>query len=376
MNYDSGKNFVDLQLPMETSPGAEIILNGKRYNYFAGTSYYSLHNNPFVINSAADALNKYGITSASSRGSFGTTKLMVELEQEVAAYFETESAAFLPSGFLTSPIALQVLNQQNLFDAVFVDEISHYSNQLAVKVTEKPVYRFAHLDPDDLESKIREYMKNGQRPLIVTDGIFPIYGKIAPINIYKEVALKYGGIIWIDDAHGAGVLGNNGRGTVEHFNLNNEKIFWGGTFSKAFGGFGGFIPGRKEFIEQIKNDNFFNGATPAPSAAAAANLTGLKILKHQQEKRFRLWNNARKMKTGLRNLGIDADDSNVPIAAWSLKTKSEMQKLVDELFKKNYLIQLINYVGAGNNGALRVVVFETHTEEQIDGLIDQLKRIL
>ncbi len=376
MNYNNEKDFMNFKLPMETSSGAEIILNGEKFNYFAGTSYFGLHNDPAVINSATEALSKYGLTSSSSRGSFGTTKLIVELEQEAADYFETESAAFLPSGFLTSPIALQVLNQQNLFDIVFVDELAHYSNQLAVKIIGKPVIQFAHLNSSDLESKIQQYGEVNKKPLVVTDGIFPIHGKIAPINNYSTIVEKYGGIIWIDDAHGVGVLGNNGRGIIEHFNLTNEKIFFGGTFSKAFGGFGGFIPGANKFVEQIRNDNFFNGATPAPSAAIAANLTGMRILREQPEKRFRLWNNAKKLKTGLRKLGIEVDDSNVPVAAWSLKTKSEMQRITDELIKKNYLIQFINYVGAGDNGVLRIVVFETHTEEQIDGLLDQLGKIL
>ncbi|MFA7419969.1 MAG: aminotransferase class I/II-fold pyridoxal phosphate-dependent enzyme, partial [Melioribacteraceae bacterium] len=252
----------------------------------------------------------------------------------------------------------------------------HYSNNYAAKLSGKPIHQFAHLEFTDLEAKIKSVLLKNQKPLIITDGVFPIFGRIAPVKEYLSIAVKYNGIVWIDDAHGLGVIGENGRGTVEHSGITSERVFFGGTFSKAFGGFGGVIPGRKAFIDEIRNDQIQNGATPVPSAAAAASLTGMKILKSNTEMRTKLWLNANRLKSGLAQIGIKTDNTSVPITAWKMKSVSEMQKIQSELKKKDIIIQLINYIGAGDGGALRTVVFSTHSNEQIDNLIYELKRIL
>lgn len=364
------------QFMLDGAPGAFASFNGKIYSYFGGTSYYELHKHEDVIKASTEALIKYGITSSSSRSSYGTTQLLLDVESEAANFFNTEDAVCLSSGFLTDLAALQALVNQNLFDVVFIDEISHYSNNYAAKLSGKPIHQFAHLNYSDLEEKIKTVLLNDQKPLIITDGIFPIFGRIAPVKQYLSIAKKYNGIVWIDDAHGLGVIGENGKGTVEHSGITSERVLFGGTFSKAFGGFGGVIPGRKTFIDEIRNDQIQNGATPVPSSAAAASLTGMRILKSNPEMRTKLWLNANRLKTGLADLGIYTDNTSVPIAAWKMKSLAEMQKIQSELKKKDIIIQLINYIGAGDGGALRTVVFSTHSNEQIDNLINELKRIL
>lgn len=361
---------------MESAPGAVTTFNGKEYSYFGGTSYFELHKNEQVVNSAIEALKKYGITSSSSRSSYGTTQLLLDVEQEAAQFFNCEDAVYLASGFLTDLAAIQAFVNKNMFDVVFIDEISHYSNAYASKLSGKPVYKFSHLDYNDLEEKIAKHLPQNGKPLIISDGIFPIHGKIAPADKYAEMANKYNGLVWLDDAHALGIIGENGRGTFEHFGLKSANLFFGGTFSKAFGGFGGIIPGGKSFIEEIRSNQIQSGATPVPSAAAAASLTGMKLVQSNPQLRIKLWENAGRLKAGLHKIGIETDDTNVPIAAWTLKTKFEMEKLQQELLKKNIVIQFIQYVGAGDSGALRVVVFSTHTNEQIDNLLDELKRII
>ncbi|MBI5730782.1 MAG: aminotransferase class I/II-fold pyridoxal phosphate-dependent enzyme [Ignavibacteriales bacterium] len=375
MKTENLKNIEQHYL-MDSAPGAKTKINGKEYFYFGGTSYYELHKNEDVINSAINALKKYGINSSSSRSSYGTTQLLLEVEKEAAEFFNCEDAVYLSSGFLTDMAAVQAFINNNMFDAVFIDEISHYSNEYAAKLSGKPIYKFSHLDDNDLEEKIFQNLQPDQKPLVITDGIFPIFGKIAPIHKYSSIIEKYNGILWVDDAHALGILGPNGRGTYEHYGLTSERFYFGGTFSKAFGGFGGIIPGNKKFIEEIKNNQIQNGATPPPSSAAAASLTGLKLVKSKPEMKLKLWENAKRLKTGLKNLGIEVEDSNVPIAAWAMNSKSEMQKLQNELMKKNFVIQYIKYIGTGEKGALRIVVFSTHTFEQIDNLIYELKKII
>ncbi|MDP3581497.1 MAG: aminotransferase class I/II-fold pyridoxal phosphate-dependent enzyme, partial [Ignavibacteria bacterium] len=160
------------------------------------------------------------------------------------------------------------------------------------------------------------------------------------------------------------------------FGLKSANLFYGGTFSKAFGGFGGIIPGEKNLIDEIRSNQIQSGATPVPSSAAAASLTGMRLVKSNPQFRIKLWENARRLKAGLRQIGIETNDTNVPIAAWTMKSKTEMEKLQQELLKKNIVIQFIQYVGAGDSGVLRTVVFSTHTAEQIDNLIYELKRII
>lgn len=364
------------QFVMDSASGARTIIDGKEYSFFAGTSYYELHKHEAVINSSIEALKKYGITSASSRGSYGTTQLLLDLEMEAARFFDTEDAAYIPSGFLSDLAAIPALDITNSYDIILIDEVAHYSNQHAVKLNGKPVITFSHMDIDDLNKKLSSNLKMNQTPLIITDGIFPISGEIAPIDLYEKSVSNYDGIIWIDDAHAMGILGANGRGTKEFYGLNSDRIFFGGTFSKAFGGFGGIVPANKKLIDAIKNNHILNGATPAPSSAIAASLTGLRMVKENPQFKDLLWENAKYLKSELRKIGIETNETVVPIVSWSLKNKELMQKVHRELMEKGFLIQYINYMGSGENGALRIVVFSTHTKEQIKNLIYELNRIL
>lgn len=367
---------IEQKFLFDSPPGAVVTMNGKEFTYFGGTGYYELNNNKKVKRASIDALKKYGITSSSSRSSFGTTKLLLDLEKEAAKFFNCEEAVYLSSGFLTDLAAINVLMRMDLFDTIFIDEISHYSNFFASRISQKPIFQFSHLNAEDLEVQVSKNFSNGNRPLIITDGVFPIYGKIAPVDKYLEIANKYNGILWIDDAHGIGIIGKNGRGTAEHYSLKSDSIYFGGTFSKAFGGFGGIIPGKTDFVKKIKSDQLQNGSTPPPSSAIAASLAGMKILKSNSKLRTKLHQNAQKLKSGLKKIGLDVDDSNIPIAAWELKNPADMKKVRDELVKKKILIQYINYMGAGKYGALRVVVFTTHTHGQIENLLYELNKLL
>lgn len=369
-------DYLDNKIVLDSAPGAEVIIEGKRYNYFAGTGYYELNKNPEILKSAAEAMAQYGISSSSSRSSYGTTKLILELEKEAAAFFDAEDSVYLPSGFLTPSAAILALAKMKRFDVIFIDEVTHYSNQFAAQLTGKLVIPFSHLITDDLNDKLTKNLKGNQIPLIITDGIFPVYGKIAPVAAYKRIIDQANGLMWIDEAHSLGILGNNGRGITEYFGINSYNIYFGGTLSKAFGGFGGIIPGTKEFVDEIKNGDLFNGATPAPAPAIAASLAGIRVVKQHPELRIKLQSNAKLLKDGLKNIGIKVEDSVVPIAAWSFGNRNTMQKFVNELLKSGYIVQLINYVGSGDEGAVRIVVFSTHTQDQITGLLEQIRRII
>ena len=361
---------------MESAPAAETVIDGRRYLYFGGTGYFSLQNHPALLQAAAEALTRYGMHSATWRGGFGTTPLYVGVEKKAAEFFGTEDAAYIASGYLSNIAGFQALAASAKFDAVFFDEGSHYSLTDFVYLLQSPASAFAHADPEDLRRKLHTRLRAGQRALVVSDGVFPLMGQVAPVPAYVEVAAPYEASIWLDDSHGVGVLGANGRGTYEHYGLGSERLMFGGTLSKAFGSYGGIIPGTKGFIQAIRTGHVMNGATSPTSSAAAGALASMELVRQHPEWRTQLRNNAWRLKAGLRQMGVAIADSPVPIAAWTLGSAAQMDRVQKELMNRGICIQRAYYPGAGAQGVLRAVVFSSHTPEQIDRLLGELSSLI
>jgi len=363
---------------MESAPGTETVLNGKRYLYFGGTSYYTLQMHPEVLKAAHEAIDRYGMHSSTSRasGGYGDTPLYEEVERAAAKFFGTEDAAYMASGYLTNVAALQIIREQQGFDVVLQDAMGHYSIVDFSKSFGLPVIPFAHRDPGDLAAKLKANLKANQRPVILSDGIFPVPGEIAPVPEYIKVVEPYNGLIWLDDSHALGVIGPNGRGTFDHFGVKGERLLYGGTFSKAFGGYGGIIPASAALAEGIRGGHIMAGATMPPSAGAGAAVKGIELLSAHPEWRTKLWANAKRLKTGLKALGFPVNDTVVPVASFPLGKAEDMQRVHDELMNRGIVIQWSHYVGAGPAGVLRMVVFATHTNEQIDRLLATLKALV
>lgn len=363
---------------MQGPPGTETLINGKRFLYFGGTSYYTLQRHPEVLKAAHDAIDMYGMHSSTSRasGGYGDTPLYEEVERVAAKFFGTEDAAYLASGYLVNVGALQTLRQQQGFDVIFQDAMGHYSIVDFSQSFGLPVVTFAHRDADDLASKLKATLKPGQRPLVLSDGIFPTPGEIAPVPDYVKALEPYNGLLWLDDCHALGVIGPNGRGTYDHFGVKGERLFFGGTMSKAIGGYGGIVPATTALAEGIRGGHIMAGATMPPSAAAGAAVKGMQLLMAHPEWRAKLWDNAKRLKTGIRQMGFPVDDTVVPIASIVLKTAEDMQRVHAELMNRGIVIQLSHYVGVGPAGMLRMVAFATHTNEQIDRLLGELKRLV
>jgi len=364
------------QFVMQSGPGPETVINGKRYLYFGGTGYFGLQTHPEMIKAAQNALAQFGMCSATSRNVFGTTPLYLEVEKTASRFFASEDSIYVASGYLVNIAGLQSLAGLKRFDAIFMDEGAHWSVSDFVHAVEKPVYVFAHGDAEDLRRKLKANLKAGQRPLVMSDGIFPTFGKVAPVPEYLKMVEPYDGCIWLDDCHAIGVLGANGRGTYEHYGLKSDRLYFGGTTSKAIGAHGGIIPGRTEFIQPIRLGHIVNGANASPSPAAAAARKGMEMLMDHPEMRESLWSNARRLKAGLKKMGFQQDDSPVPVAAWALKTGPDMDRVHAELMNRGISIQRTHYVGAGPDGALRAVVFANHKPEQIDRMLLELKRLV
>ena len=361
---------------MDSAPKPETIINGEPYLYFGGVGYYQLHSHPEVIKAACDATVKYGMGSATSRSHTGMTQLHFDVECKAADFFGTEDAVYLPSGYLSNIAGIQALWSMGMFDKIFIDQTAHYCNMDGAFSVRAPVFVFNNNDPEHLLIQIKKNLKATERPLIITDGMFSVYGYMACIPELLNIAEQYDGTIWIDDAHPTGVIGDNGRGTYEYFGLKSPRLFMGTTLSKAFGGFGGVIPGTKEFVTMVRKGNVLKGASQPSTAAAAASLKGMEILIANPGMRQQLWSNARRLKAGLNSIGIKVDENYFPMAAFTTGNMESMKRIRKELLNRNIFIQLSTYVGAGSAGTLRMVVFSTHSNEQIDYLINSLKEII
>ncbi len=363
-------------LVMTAAPGPETVINGRKYIYFGGTGYFGLHGHAEIMRSGTAALKKYGMHSAASRTGFGDNPVLLEAEKKIAGYFGTEASLYYVSGYLNGLFMAQGMADK--FDLAFADETSHFSVMDGIFSARKPVIIYKHRDPSDLRAKLRSKLKAGQRPLVITDGVFPTFGVIAPVpEIVKELE-PYNGILCLDDAHAVGVLGANGRGTCEHFGLKpGGRIIMSGTLSKAFGGHGGFIPASSALIRKIRRTvGAYGGATSPPTPIAAGSAKGIELVQRHPEWREKLWRNVARVKKGMRELGFDAGDTPIPIVTWTLASSEEMKKIQKKLLDRGIAVAYLRYVGAPEGGVLRASIFSAHTDAQIDKLLEELKRLV
>ncbi len=377
---------------MQSPPGAEAVIDGRRCLYFAGTGYLGLQGHREVIRAACEAARRYGIGSATSRSGFGNTPPVLDVERLAARLFHCDDAFYFMSGYVGNGILVRLLDGQS--DVIFVDQCSHYCVLEAARAPGLTVHVFRHADADDLAAKLRKKLPPGGRPLVMTDGVFSARGTIAPVGRYSEILREYAAsTLLIDDAHGFGVLGEHGRGTLEHAGLfglgvnagptgrsqpDSPRLLLCGTLSKALGGFGGIIPGTQATVDAIKaTSHYYSGASAPPIPAAAASARALELVMERPEMRAALWDNVRLVKTGLRQMGLQVDDTPVPIVCLTLGSAENMQRIQRGLADRGILIAYMpSYSGLGPEGALRLAVFSTHTGEMIQRLLDRMRQLI
>jgi len=360
---------------MNSPPGPEILTNDGRYLYFGGTSYLGLQGHPEVIEAAAAAVQQYGTgNGAGATRAVGRSPLHQRLEAMAARFFGTEDAVCFASGYMASAVGFAGLSEA--CDHIFVDETAHSSIFDAARLSGKPVAVFSHRNVADLTQKLQLLLGPGEVPLVASDGVFPTLGEVALAGAYLDTIEQYRGLLWLDDAHGVGVLGRNGRGTLEACGIQSESAFFGSSLAKAIGGHGGVIPGTAAFCRRLRRSSrFLQGATGIPLPSAAAALTGLKLLMENPQMRARLCANAKRLKQGLGDLGIELPETPHPIAAFALGNSLCNLEIHERLLERRIIVPYSRYVGAGRDGLLRAVVFSSHTDEQIDQLLAALREL-
>lgn len=376
---------------MESPPGAQCVIDGRLYLYFGGTSYLGLHGHPDVIAAACEATRRYGIHPATSRSLFGNTPVTAAVERLAGEFFGLDDSFYFASGYVSTAILLQTLAPD--FDVLFLDQSAHYSMIEAAQAMRLPLVRFRPRDAEDLQRCLQQHLGARQRPLVLTDGVSPSLGCVAPIDRYCRTLEHYGGAaILLDDAHGVGTIGDHGLGTLEWLGLWSRavnadvttadgppvRLYVGATLSKALGGFGGIVPGSGEFLRRVRAaTHFFDGASAPATPVAAASARALELVQSQPELRVRLQDNVVAVRNGLRQLGLPIEDSPAPIVSVQAGTAEQMQRVHTELKERGILVPFMTaYSDLGPTGALRIAVFATHTAERIQRLLDVLRCVL
>ncbi len=360
--------------PQFNSPiGARMRVNGQDVSYFCGTSYYTLHGNPAVQAAAGDAIKAYGLGTATLAG----TEIYDELKDLARAYFGVEEITYFASGYLSISVLLQGLQQD--IDMILVDAAAHFCVGDAIRAMDKPIVRFNHRDSADLAAKLSIHVGQHLRPAIVTDGVFPSTGAMAPLDDYAAVMKPYpDALLCIDDSHGVGVLGPMGRGSFDHFGLQGPQYLLAGTFSKAFGGYGGFVATDAALAEKIaRHAGVMVGASTPPIPAAAAACEGLRLLGRDSVMRDRLRQNVRYLRQTLAGIGIETPDSPVPIICFSADT--DLAAVAGALETRGIMVRHVpprGYSDAPAVETLRIAVFSTHSRAEMDALVCNLGELL
>lgn len=353
--------------PLESPNGPVITINGKKMINLSSNNYLGLATDERLKAAAKEAIEEYGVGAGAVRTINGTLDLHVKLEETIAQFKGTEAAISFQSGFNCNMAAISAVMNKN--DAILSDELNHASIIDGCRLSKATIIRYNHSDMDDLRKKAKEAKESGnfEKIMVITDGVFSMDGDIAKLPEIVEIAKEYDLIVYVDDAHGSGVLGN-GAGTVKHFGLEKEIDFQIGTLSKAIGVIGGYVAGKKSLIDWLKVRArpflFSTAVTPADARAATV---AIEILMNDTSLVDRLWENGRYMKEGLKKLGFDIGQSETPITPCIIGDEKKTQLFSKRLLEEGVYAKAIVYptVPRGT-GRIRNMPTAAHTKEMLD----------
>lgn len=378
---------------MGSAPGCEVVLNGRRCLYFAGTGYLGLQGHPALVAAAQDGAARYGIHSATTRSGFGNSPPVLEVEERAARFLQVDAACYLVSGYAGNFAIAAALADQ--VDLALLDEGAHDCLREATRwlaALGRPPLVFRHRDANHLAELLQIHARAGDRALVMTDGVFAASGRLAPLADHLSVLGGYeGSMLLVDDAHGLATLGSAGRGSLELTGIAPTRInadvatpsaaprvFHSSTLSKAIGGHGGIVAGSAGFLERVRGSSgWFRGASAPAAPVAAATAKGLEIIVAEPALRQQLADNVAQARAKLAALSLDVESSPSPIIGICWRDAGEMQRVQRQLLDDGIAISYTrDYAGSGPEGLLRIAIFATHTPAMIDRLTDVLARAL
>mgnify|MGYP001134307998 CR=1 FL=1 len=351
--------------PIQDVHGNKVKVKGREMIMVGSNNYLGLLDHPKVKQAAKDAIDRYGVATCGSRFLNGTMDIHEELERRLAKFMRKEAAQTVSTGFQTNQAIISTVAQKN--DAIICDRMVHASIIDACRLSFADVHKFKHNDMADLE-RVLMGLPDDQGKLIVVDGVYSMEGDLANLPEIVRLAKKYNAKTMVDEAHSIGVLGKNGRGTCEHFGVEDDIDLTMGTFSKSFASLGGFVAGNRMIISYIKHFAraliFSASITPASVAAVLATL---EIIETEPERRARLWQISEKMKTSFREMGYDTGPSQTPILPLMIFDDEKAFMLWKTLRERGIFANPVIYPAVPKGQALiRTSYSATHTDEELD----------
>ncbi|RJP46824.1 MAG: glycine C-acetyltransferase [Anaerolineaceae bacterium] len=351
---------------IESPQGAWLMVDGKRVLNFCSNNYLGLANHPDIVAAARKSVDAMGVGPAAVRSIAGTMSLHIELEKRLAAFKGVEAAITFQSGFTANLATIPALVGKE--DVIFSDRLNHASIIDGCRLSGAKIIAYEHNDPKSLDEQIQANLSQFRRALIITDGVFSMDGDIAPLPAIYEVAKKYDILLMVDDAHGEGVLGNGGRGIVDHFGLHGKVDVEVGTMSKAFGVVGGVVAGNKVIIEWLRQRGrpfLFSSAVTVPDAAAC--LAAIDLLEDSTQLVDKLWSNAKYFKAEMAKLGFNTGASETPITPIMLGEAPLAQQFSRELFEEGVFAMALGYPTVPQGKArIRVMISAAHSEDDLN----------
>jgi glycine C-acetyltransferase len=347
----------------------EVVVDGKHVLNLSSNNYLGLTTHPRLKTAMIEATEQWGAGSGAVRTIAGTMTIHEDLERRLAEFKHTEASLVFQSGFTANLGVLQSLVREG--DVIISDELNHASIIDGIRLSKAERSIFKHRDMDDLERHLEKH-RDKRVKLVVTDGVFSMDGDIAPLKAIVERAERFGALVMVDDAHASGVLGENGRGSVNHFGLDGRVDLQMGTLSKAMGVLGGYVAGAqpvRDFL--IHRARPFLFSTSHPPGVAAACIAAIDVLKAEPERIDRLWKNTARFKDGLKRLGFDTGASETPITPVIVGKGAVAMELSDRLFKLGVFAQGIGFPTVPEGRArIRTIVTSVHTEQQLDRALE------
>jgi 8-amino-7-oxononanoate synthase len=357
---------------IESAQDPEVILNGRRMIMVGSNNYLGLTNHPKVKDAAIEAVKKYGSGCAGSRFLNGTLDIHVRLEEKLARFIRKEAALIFSTGFQVNLGVISALVGKD--DIIIIDKMDHASIIDGCRLSYGEVKKFRHNDMADLERILQQSGERGK--LIIVDGVFSMEGDIVNLPKVVELAKAYGARLMVDDAHGIGVLGKTGRGTAEHFGLEDEVDIIMGTYSKSLASIGGFIAGSEKVVHYIKHfaRALIFSASPPPASVAAVSVA-LDIIDNEPERIERLWKNTRKMLQGFKDLGFKVGPSETPIIPVIVGDNETAFKMALMLQEEGIFANVAVSPAVPEGKALiRTSYMATHTGEQLDRVLSAFEK--
>jgi glycine C-acetyltransferase len=360
---------------LQSESAAESTFDGKRVINLASNNYLGLTTHPKLRAAAIAATEKYGVGSGAVRTISGTMSIHMELEERIADFKHAEACVVFQSGFAANAGTVSAILTPE--DHIVSDELNHASIIDGCRLSRAKIHVFPHKDAAAAAKILGELDSVPGRKLVITDGVFSMDGDIGALPGLTEAAEKHGAIMMVDDAHSSGVLGRNGRGTIDHFNLHGRVHVQVGTLSKAIGVLGGYVCGSRDLIEFLYHRaRPFLFSTSHPPAVAASCLAAFDVLEQEPERIDMLWDNTRYFKKGLTEAGFNTGISETPITPVIVGEAALAHQLSREVFAEGVLATGIGFPTVPKGKArVRTIVTATHTKAELDRALEVFRKV-